>query len=106
MVAIDDIIARHSVLHPDASLRTESSGNVEIHSSNVDWSSMELYVSCEPCIMCAAALSMLQLKTIYFGCNNDKFGGCGSILDLNEPTQDASRNDQALHVEKSGGCNG
>lgn len=41
-----------------------------------------LYVTCEPCIMCAAALSFLGLKEIYYGCANDKFGGCGSILSL------------------------
>lgn len=41
-----------------------------------------LYVTCEPCIMCAAALSYLGIKEVYYGCGNDKFGGCGSILSL------------------------
>ncbi|KAD3068516.1 hypothetical protein E3N88_36396 [Mikania micrantha] len=41
-----------------------------------------LYVTCEPCIMCAAALSFLGIKEVYYGCANDKFGGCGSILSL------------------------
>ncbi|CAN0913602.1 tRNA-specific adenosine deaminase TAD2 [Linum grandiflorum] len=41
-----------------------------------------LYVTCEPCIMCAAALSILGIKEVYYGCANDKFGGCGSILSL------------------------
>ncbi|XP_048491979.1 tRNA-specific adenosine deaminase TAD2 [Beta vulgaris subsp. vulgaris] len=41
-----------------------------------------LYVTCEPCIMCAAALSFVGLKEVYYGCANDKFGGCGSILSL------------------------
>lgn len=41
-----------------------------------------LYVTCEPCIMCAAALSFLGIKEAYYGCANDKFGGCGSILSL------------------------
>lgn len=41
-----------------------------------------LYVTCEPCIMCAAALSILGIKEVYYGCPNDKFGGCGSILSL------------------------
>ncbi|KAJ7979404.1 tRNA-specific adenosine deaminase [Quillaja saponaria] len=41
-----------------------------------------LYVTCEPCIMCAAALTILGIKEVYYGCANDKFGGCGSILSL------------------------
>jgi len=41
-----------------------------------------LYVTCEPCIMCAAALSILGMKEVYYGCANDKFGGCGSIFSL------------------------
>ncbi|KAK4757801.1 hypothetical protein SAY87_019102 [Trapa incisa] len=41
-----------------------------------------LYVTCEPCIMCASALSILGIKEVYYGCANDKFGGCGSILSL------------------------
>ncbi len=41
-----------------------------------------LYVSCEPCIMCAAAISKLKIKQVYFGCYNDRFGGNGSILSI------------------------
>lgn len=43
-----------------------------------------LYVTCEPCIMCASALSIIGIKEVYYGCANDKFGGCGSILSLHE----------------------
>ncbi|KAK1291165.1 hypothetical protein QJS10_CPB17g01610 [Acorus calamus] len=48
------------------------------------FSKCDLYVTCEPCIMCAAALSFLGIRTVYYGCANDKFGGCGSILPLHE----------------------
>ena len=41
-----------------------------------------LYVTCEPCIMCAAALAQLQIRRVVFGCSNDRFGGCGSVLAL------------------------
>jgi tRNA-specific adenosine deaminase 2 len=49
-----------------------------------DLSTCELYVTCEPCIMCAAALSMLHIKAVYFGCHNDRFGGNGSILSVHD----------------------
>ncbi|CAI9285625.1 unnamed protein product [Lactuca saligna] len=41
-----------------------------------------LYVTCEPCIMCASVLSFIGIKEVYYGCANDKIGGCGSILFL------------------------
>lgn len=49
-----------------------------------------LYVTCEPCVMCAAALRFAGFKRVCFGCRNDKFGGCGSALSLHRtPTGDA-----------------
>jgi tRNA-specific adenosine deaminase 2 len=41
-----------------------------------------LFVTCEPCIMCAAAIAALGVKKVYFGCHNDRFGGNGSILSV------------------------
>ncbi|XP_072997780.1 tRNA-specific adenosine deaminase TAD2 isoform X2 [Typha latifolia] len=43
-----------------------------------------LYVTCEPCIMCATALSILGIREVFYGCGNDKFGGCGSIMSLHK----------------------
>lgn len=43
----------------------------------------ELYVTVEPCVMCAAALRLLKIKEVYYGCGNDRFGGCDSVLDVN-----------------------
>ncbi|GFQ04645.1 tRNA-specific adenosine deaminase 2 [Phtheirospermum japonicum] len=48
------------------------------------FSRCSLYVTCEPCIMCASALSIIGIKEVYYGCGNDKFGGCGSILSLHK----------------------
>lgn len=55
------------------------------------FSKCTLYVTCEPCIMCAAALSIIGIKEVYYGCANDKFGGCGSILSLHAGGGDQSR---------------
>ena len=41
-----------------------------------------LYVTTEPCIMCAAALRIFGLKKVFYGCTNQRFGGCGSRLDV------------------------
>jgi tRNA-specific adenosine deaminase 2 len=49
-----------------------------------DFSSYTLYVTCEPCIMCAAAISRVGVKVVYFGCKNERFGGNGSILRVHD----------------------
>ncbi|KAL7922767.1 hypothetical protein ACQKWADRAFT_291331 [Trichoderma austrokoningii] len=41
-----------------------------------------LYVTVEPCIMCASLLRQLQIKKVYFGAVNDKFGGCGGVFNI------------------------
>lgn len=50
----------------------------------LEWSEMELYVTVEPCVMCAAALRYLGIKKVFYGCGNERFGGCGSVLDVHE----------------------
>ncbi|KAG2265584.1 hypothetical protein Bca52824_072663 [Brassica carinata] len=50
-----------------------------------------LYVTCEPCIMCASTLSFLGIKEVYYACGNDKFGGCGSVLLLSLRDEEAQR---------------
>lgn len=39
-----------------------------------------LYVTVEPCVMCASALRQLGVRDVVYGAANDKFGGCGSVL--------------------------
>ncbi len=41
-----------------------------------------VYVTIEPCIMCAGALVLARVKQIVFGGRDEKFGGCGSIFDI------------------------
>ncbi|KAJ4321971.1 tRNA(adenine34) deaminase [Fusarium piperis] len=41
-----------------------------------------LYVTVEPCVMCASLLRQLGIKKVYFGAVNDKFGGTGGVFSL------------------------
>lgn len=49
-----------------------------------DWrlEECELFVTVEPCAMCAGAILQARMKTIVFGTYNKKFGCCGSILNI------------------------
>lgn len=44
----------------------------------------EMYVTLEPCSMCAGALINCRLKKIYIGTMDKKTGACGSVLNLLE----------------------
>ena len=46
---------------------------------------LDLYVTVEPCIMCASALALAKINSVTYGSANDKFGGCGSILSIHNP---------------------
>ena len=39
-----------------------------------------LYVTVEPCVMCASLLRQLGIRKVYFGAVNDKFGGTGGVF--------------------------
>ncbi|MFH0855965.1 MAG: tRNA adenosine(34) deaminase TadA [Candidatus Omnitrophota bacterium] len=41
-----------------------------------------LYVTIEPCSMCAGALVLARVKYIYFGARDPKTGACGSALNI------------------------
>ena len=57
------------------------------NSNRSDLSNCILYVTVEPCIMCAYALSLMKIYKVFYGCKNFKFGGNGSILKLNQNYQ-------------------
>ena len=42
----------------------------------------ELYVTLEPCPMCAGAIVLSRLKAVYFGAQDPKSGALGSVYDL------------------------
>jgi tRNA(adenine34) deaminase len=41
-----------------------------------------LYVTLEPCTMCAGALVLARIDRLVFGATDPKAGGCGSIYDV------------------------
>ena len=44
----------------------------------------EMYVTLEPCPMCAGALIQSRIKKVYIGAMDYKTGACGSVLNLLE----------------------
>ena len=42
----------------------------------------EMFVTLEPCCMCAGALIQSRIKKVYIGAMDDKAGACGSIINL------------------------
>ncbi|KAF8871599.1 cytidine deaminase-like protein [Mucidula mucida] len=47
-------------------------------------STTTLYVTVEPCIMCASALRQMGIKQVFYGCANERFGGCEGVLPVNQ----------------------
>ena len=41
-----------------------------------------LYVTCEPCVMCAEAIILCGVRRVIYGCPGPRFGGCGSVMEV------------------------
>lgn len=44
----------------------------------------DMYVTLEPCSMCAGALIQSRIRKVYIGAMDEKTGSCGSVLNLLE----------------------
>ena len=44
----------------------------------------DMYVTLEPCSMCAGALIQSRIRKVYIGTMDEKTGACGSVLNLLE----------------------
>ena len=42
----------------------------------------DMYVTLEPCSMCAGALIQSRIRKVYIGAPDEKTGACGSVLNL------------------------
>ncbi len=68
----------------DATAHAEMLALTQAQSSIGDWRLNEavLYVTKEPCPMCAGAIVHCRLKRIVFGVSDEKAGACGGALNL------------------------
>jgi tRNA(adenine34) deaminase len=41
-----------------------------------------MYVTLEPCVMCAGAIVLSKLENLYFGAYDIKSGACGSVMNI------------------------
>jgi len=41
-----------------------------------------LYVTCEPCAMCAGAIVLARIEKLFIGAADPKSGACGSVLNI------------------------
>lgn len=42
-----------------------------------------LYVTLEPCLMCAGAIYQARMQQVFYGCKDPKFGALGSLYTIN-----------------------
>lgn len=68
----------------DATAHAEMLAITQAESVLGDWrlNECELYVTKEPCPMCAGALIHVRMKRVIFGCPSEKDGAAGSLLQI------------------------
>lgn len=47
-------------------------------------SECELYVTLEPCLMCAGAIMLSRISRVYFGARDPRIGALGSLFDISQ----------------------
>jgi tRNA(adenine34) deaminase len=50
-------------------------------------SQMKLYVTLEPCLMCAGAIYQARIPVVIYGADDPKAGACGSLYKIHEDTR-------------------
>lgn len=85
--AIDDFVCKQFGMQCDrfhALSEVRTGGDTTEHTQNISEAlrKLDLYVTCEPCIMCSMAIRFCGIRRVFFGCKNGRFGGCGSVLSV------------------------
>src|SRR5204862_5247918 len=77
----------------DATAHAEMLALTQAEAAVGDWrlTDCDLYVTKEPCPMCAGALVHVRIRRIIFGCADPRAGAAGSVINLLQLT---SLNDQ------------
>ena len=68
----------------DATAHAEMLAITQAEAAVGDWrlNDCDLYVTKEPCAMCAGALVHVRMRRVIFGCADDRSGGAGGIINL------------------------
>jgi tRNA(adenine34) deaminase len=68
----------------DATAHAEMLALTQAQAAVGDWrlTDCDLYVTKEPCIMCAGALVHVRIRRVIFGCADPKSGGAGGLVNL------------------------
>lgn len=61
----------------------------------------DLYVTLEPCVMCAGAIVQARIRTVYFGATDPKAGAVGSIINIFDLKQNHCVAWQGLVLQES-----
>src|SRR5438270_8093835 len=87
VVRADKIIGRaynQVELLKDATAHAEMLALTQAEAAVGDWRLVDcdLYVTKEPCVMCAGALVHVRIRRVIFGCPDLRGGGAGSVMNL------------------------
>lgn len=120
-IAIDELLSsspkveRGDVDENRSVKRKRGESEIECHDEKVDESenskrsygpedmrSLDLYVTIEPCIMCASLLQQFGIRKVWYGAVNDKFGGNGGVLNIHVENGKFDSHDVAEDKAKDG----
>src|SRR4029077_8091786 len=68
----------------DATAHAEMLALTQAEAAVGDWrlTDCDLYVTKEPCVMCAGAVVHARVRRVVFGCVDERSGGAGGIMNL------------------------
>ncbi len=72
-------ISRHD---PSAHAEMLALRGAALHAGNYRLPGCELYVTLEPCLMCAGAIMHARVARVIYGANDYKTGACSSVLNV------------------------